>query len=165
MQFLTLASTTFSEPNSFHHVFNVTIPATELAKDYDHLRQLLDEAGYDDSILVGPEVNHIGDLSEMGDQYAKTFLSSQKNTVNYVTWHQYYLNGREAKVMDFVNPAVFNLLPAQINSLKQFIAESGKDVPMWLCMCIYVLKIAVLPIFKSILSFFFKRYSSFAQSF
>lgn len=121
-----------NEPNSFHHVFNVTIPATELAKDYDHLRQLLDEAGYDDSILVGPEVNHIGDLSEMGDQYAKTFLSSQKNTVNYVTWHQYYLNGREAKVMDFVNPAVFNLLPAQINSLKQFIAESGKDVPMWL---------------------------------
>lgn len=126
----------FSEPNSFHHVFNVTIPATELAKDYDHLRQLLNEAGYVDSILVGPEVNHIGDLNEMGDLYAKTFLSNQKNSVNYVTWHQYYLNGREAKVVDFVNPATFNLLPAQINSLRHSIAESGKNIPMWLCMCL-----------------------------
>jgi len=113
----------------------VTIPATELAKDYDHLRQLLNEAGYIDSILVGPEVNHVGDSNEMGELYAKTFLSNQKNTVNYVTWHQYYLNGREAKVNDFVKPFTFNWLSAQINSMKQFIAESGKDVSMWLCKC------------------------------
>ena len=111
----------------------MTIPATELAKDYDHLRQLLNEAGYVDSILVGPEVNHVGDSNEMGELYVKVFLSSQKNTVNYVTWHQYYLNGREAKVNDFVAPSTFNWLPAQINSMRQFIAESGKDISMWLC--------------------------------
>ncbi|XP_018313598.1 heparanase isoform X1 [Mycetomoellerius zeteki] len=121
-----------NEPNSFKHVFSITIPATELAKDYDHLRQLLNEAGYVDSILVGPEANHVGDSDEMGELYIKTFLSSQKNTVNYVTWHQYYLNGREAKMSDFVAPSTFNWLPAQINSTKQFIAESGKDVSMWL---------------------------------
>jgi len=125
----------FLEPNSFKHVFNVTISATELAKDYDHLRQLLNEAGYVDSILVGPEVNHVGDSNEQGELYIKTFLSNQKNTVNYVTWHQYYLNGREAKVNDFVKPLTFNWLPAQIDSIKQFIAESGKDVSMWLCKC------------------------------
>ncbi|XP_028049551.1 heparanase [Monomorium pharaonis] len=121
-----------NEPNSFKHVFNVTVSATELAKDYDHLRQLLNEAGYVDSILVGPEVNHVGELSKMGEQYVKTFLSNQKSTVNFVTWHQYYLNGREAKVNDFVNPITFNWLPAQINSMRQFIAESGKNVSMWL---------------------------------
>ncbi|XP_011155752.1 heparanase isoform X1 [Solenopsis invicta] len=121
-----------NEPNSFKHVFNVTVPATELAKNYDHLRQLLDEAGYVNSILVGPEVNHVGDNNQMGEQYAKTFLSSQKYTVNYVTWHQYYLNGREAKVNDFVHPVTFNWLPAQIKSMKQFITESGKNVSMWL---------------------------------
>lgn len=121
-----------NEPNSFKHVFDVIIPATELAKDYDHLRQLLNEAGYVDSILVGPEVNHVGETNKMGELYAKTFLSSQKNTVNYVTWHQYYLNGREAKVNDFVSPFTFNWLPVQINSMMQFIAESGKDVSMWL---------------------------------
>ncbi|KAL6262659.1 hypothetical protein P5V15_005452 [Pogonomyrmex californicus] len=121
-----------NEPNSFRHVFNVTISATELAKDYDHLRQLLNGAGYMNSILVGPEVNHVGDLDQMGEQYAKTFLSTQKDTVNYVTWHQYYLNGRVAKIDDFVNPFTFNWLPAQINSMRQFIAESGKNVSMWL---------------------------------
>lgn len=129
----------FLEPNSFKHVFSITIPATELAKDYDHLRQLLNEAGYVDSILVGPEANHVGDSDEMGELYIKTFLSSQKNTVNYVTWHQYYLNGREAKMSDFVAPSTFNWLPAQINSTKQFIAESGKDVSMWLCTCLILI--------------------------
>ncbi|XP_018393336.1 PREDICTED: heparanase-like [Cyphomyrmex costatus] len=121
-----------NEPNSFKHVFDVTLPATELAKDYDHLRQLLNEAGYIDSILVGPEVNHVGESNDMGELYVKAFLSSQKNTVNYVTWHQYYLNGRNAKVNDFVALSTFNWLPVQIHSMKQFIIESGKDVSMWL---------------------------------
>lgn len=127
------------EPNSFKHVFNVTISATELAKDYDCLRQLLNEAEYIESILVGPEVNHVGDTNHMGEEYAETFLKSQKNTVNYVTWHQYYLNGREAKVQDFVEPSTFNYLPMQIKVMEDFVTASGKNVSMWLCMfCISI---------------------------
>lgn len=112
----------------------MTISANELAKNYDRLRQLLDEAGYVDSILVGPEVNHVGERSHMGEEYAEIFLRSQSSTVNYITWHQYYLNGREAIVKDFVNPLIFNWLPAQIKSMREFIAASGKNVSMWLCM-------------------------------
>lgn len=112
----------------------MTISANELAKNYDRLRQLLDEAGYVDSILVGPEVNHVGEQNHIGEEYAKIFLSSQSSTVNYVTWHQYYLNGREAVVKDFVNPLIFNWLPAQIKSMGEFIVASGKNVSMWLCM-------------------------------
>ncbi|GAB1860011.1 Heparanase [Camponotus japonicus] len=121
-----------NEPNSFKHVFNVTISANELAKNYDRLRQLLDEAGYVDSILVGPEVNHVGEQNHIGEKYAEIFLRSQSSTVNYVTWHQYYLNGREAIVKDFVNPLIFNWLSAQIKSLGEFITASGKNVSMWL---------------------------------
>ncbi|XP_029166615.1 heparanase-like [Nylanderia fulva] len=121
-----------NEPNSFKHVFNVTISANELAKNYDHLRRLLDEAGYDDSILVGPEVNHVGERNRMGEEYAELFLKSQSSTVNYVTWHQYYLNGREATVQDFVNPLTFNWLPMQIKSFGEYIAASGRSVSMWL---------------------------------
>lgn len=112
----------------------MTISANELAKNYDRLRQLLDEAGYIDSILVGPEVNHVGEQNHRGEEYTEIFLRSESNTVNFVTWHQYYLNGREAKVKDFVNPLIFNWLPAQIKSLGEFIAASGKNVSMWLCM-------------------------------
>lgn len=122
----------FLEPNSFRHVFNVTISPTELAKDYDRLRELLDNAGYADSVVIGPEVNHVGD-GNIGEKYAETFLRSQKNVVDYVSWHQYYLNGREAKVEDFVNPLTFDVLPEQIKSMGRFVAASGRNVPMWLC--------------------------------
>jgi len=111
----------------------VTISAVELAKNYDRLRELLNEAGYVESILVGPEVNHVGELNWIGEKYAETFLRNQKNTVDYVTWHQYYLNGREAKAKDFVNPLVFDWLPTQIKGMEKFIIASGKNVSMWLC--------------------------------
>lgn len=127
---------TFSEPNSFKHVFDVTISATELAKDYDRLRQLLNEGGYVESILVGPEVNHVGDPDHIGEAYAEMFLEDQKSVVNYVTWHQYYLNGREAKVEDFVNPLTFDYLPKQIETFEESVVASGKNVSTWLCTCL-----------------------------
>ncbi|XP_011341385.2 heparanase isoform X2 [Ooceraea biroi] len=121
-----------NEPNSFKHVFDVAVSAIELAKDYDRLRQLLNEAGYIESILVGPEVNHVGEASNVGEKYAETFLRNQRSTVDYVTWHQYYLNGREAKVKDFVTPLIFNWLPGQIKGMEEFVVASGKSIAMWL---------------------------------
>ncbi|CAK9807773.1 HPSE [Anthophora quadrimaculata] len=119
-----------NEPNSFHHVFNVNITATQLANDYYKLRQLLNEMGYNKSILVGPEVNHVGDTNHMGEHYVETFLENDKDSINYVTWHQYYLNGREAKIEDFINVSTFNYLPMQIKSMNEAIQLSGKS--MWL---------------------------------
>ncbi|KAK1125195.1 hypothetical protein K0M31_006535 [Melipona bicolor] len=121
-----------NEPNSFHHVFNRNVSAIQLAHDYHQLRQLLNEVGYNESLLVGPEVNHVGDTNHMGEYYAKTFLENDKNSVNYVTWHQYYLNGREAQLIDFTNLSTFNYLPKQIKSMQEAIKSSGELIPMWL---------------------------------
>ncbi|XP_054001541.1 heparanase-like [Hylaeus anthracinus] len=121
-----------NEPNSFRHVFNRVVNAAQLANDYYQLRQLLNKLGYNESILVGPEVNHIGDTNHQGECYAETFLKNDKDSVNYVTWHQYYLNGREARVADFINVSTFNYLPMQIKSMKEAIKLSGKNILMWL---------------------------------
>ncbi|XP_031842931.1 heparanase [Nomia melanderi] len=121
-----------NEPNSFHHVFDRSVNATQLASDYYQLRELLNQQGYNDSILVGPEVNHIGDKNRMGENYTETFLKNDKDSVNYVTWHQYYLNGREAQIADFINVSTFNYLPMQIESVNQAIKASEKDILMWL---------------------------------
>ncbi|XP_076631282.1 heparanase isoform X1 [Colletes latitarsis] len=121
-----------NEPNSFHHVFSRTVNATQLANDYYQLRQLLNELGYNESILVGPEVNHVGDTHSTGEYYAKIFLKNDKDSVNYVTWHQYYLDGREARVVDFINISIFNYLSMQIKSMKDVINLSGKHISMWL---------------------------------
>ncbi|XP_063988743.1 heparanase-like [Diachasmimorpha longicaudata] len=121
-----------NEPNSFNFVFGRGVPAAQLGKDYIHLRTLLNTLGYESSILVGPEANHIGDPDDKGVHYATEFLENDGQSVDFATWHQYYLNGREAKVMDFISPAVFNRLPAEINSFQRGINSSGRNVKMWL---------------------------------
>nr|XP_034193899.1 heparanase-like [Osmia lignaria]XP_034193900.1 heparanase-like [Osmia lignaria] len=121
-----------NEPNSFHHVFNRTVTAIQLANDYYQLRKLLNEAGYDESLLVGPEINHVGEPNFRGEHYAEIFLENDKDSVNYVTWHQYYLNGREARIIDFLNVSTFNYLSQQIESMKKAIQLSGKNISMWL---------------------------------
>lgn len=121
-----------NEPNSFRHVFNRSVSAIQLANDFYRLRQLLNELGYNESILVGPEVNHVGDEDHMGENYARIFLRNDEDSVDYATWHQYYLNGREATVLDFINVSTFNYLPAQIALFYTAIKSSGKTIPMWL---------------------------------
>lgn len=142
----------FLEPNSFHHVFNINITAIQLAYDYRKLRQLLNEIGYRESLLVGPEVNHVGDTNHIGEHYTKTFLENDKNSINYVTWHQYYFNGKEAQLIDFINISIFNYLPIQIKSMQEAIQSSGKIIPMWLCMLLYnsisFLKIILIIVIK-----------------
>ncbi|KAE9542850.1 hypothetical protein AGLY_002761 [Aphis glycines] len=125
-----------NEPNSFKHVFNVDISPQQLAKDYFALRSLLNTSGYNDSILVGPEVNNIRhpiNITEQGEYYVKEFLKNDEDCIDYVTWHQYYINGKTAKVQDFIDPKVFNILSKQIKSLQDVIDGLGKKIPMWLC--------------------------------
>lgn len=122
----------FSEPNSFKHVFKVVITAKQLANDYQRLRLYLNQIGYNNSLLVGPEVNHIGD--NVGESYMAEFLENDENSINYCTWHQYYLNGREARVEDFINPVTFDFLTSELKSVKNTIDSVGQNLSMWLCM-------------------------------
>lgn len=85
------------------------------------------------SILVGPEVNHIGDANRAGVLYATEFLNNNNNSIDFVTWHQYYLNGREATVEDFIDPKVFNRLPTQIDCMKTAIKDAEQNIEMWMC--------------------------------
>ncbi|XP_066581428.1 heparanase-like [Prorops nasuta] len=121
-----------NEPNSFYHVFNISISPEQLAKDYNELRLILNKSGYDASLLVGPEVNHIGDEDHIAELYLQTFLENDKDSIDFVTWHQYYLNGREATVNDFVNPKTFQYLSIQIKSVIDVIQNTGKRISSWI---------------------------------
>ncbi|XP_027840652.2 heparanase-like isoform X3 [Aphis gossypii] len=65
-------------------------------------------------------------------QLGNEFLKNDEDCIDYVTWHQYYINGRTAKVQDFIDPKVFNILSKQIKSLQDVIDGVGKKIPMWL---------------------------------
>lgn len=123
----------FSEPPNFPLLFNTTIPAEQLAKDYCHLRSLLNSLDYENSILVGPEVNQVGGPHFNGENYTRIFLENSKQSTNYATWHQYYLRGEDAKVEDFLNVTTFNYLPYLVKSMQSAIDNSGNKIPMWLC--------------------------------
>ena len=97
---------------------------------------MLDSLGYGGSILIGPEVNYIGDSEypfHRGENYVKEFLMSDKNTVDFVTFHQYSLNDKEAEVQDFINPEVFNKLSNQIKAIQNAVNAAGKKTPIWMC--------------------------------
>lgn len=114
-------------------MFNITIPPEQLARDYCHLRSLLNSSGYKKSILVGPEVNQVGGPFFNGENYTRIFLENVGDSTNFVTWHQYYLRGESAKVNDFINATTFNYLPYLIKSMQSAIDDSGNKKPMWLC--------------------------------
>lgn len=54
---------------------------------------------------------------------------------NNCFWYRYYLNGREAKLHDFLNPDTFALLENQIKLVKDITNKTGyNNTPIWLSM-------------------------------
>ncbi|KAJ9597244.1 hypothetical protein L9F63_011918 [Diploptera punctata] len=123
-----------NEPNAFRHVFGISVPGETLGHDFNNLRELLDEyPRYKKSILIGPDVTRPVQrvsLEESPTLYLSEFLKVANSSINAISWHQYYVNGRKAKLSDFVKPHVLNILSWQISAIKA--SMSGVTLPMWL---------------------------------
>lgn len=77
-----------SEPNSFKHVFNYEVNATQLAKDFNQLRRILNKYPmYEDAILVGPDVTRPRPENTQSERYLKEFLDYGVD-VDVISWHQ-----------------------------------------------------------------------------
>ncbi|CAK1588527.1 unnamed protein product [Parnassius mnemosyne] len=120
-----------NEPNSLHHVFNVTITPEMLAHDFKRLRKILNHYGYKKSLLVGPDTTRPQPHCHECLQYMVEFLGNGSNYINVQSWHQYYLNSKTAKLEDFWNPRTFNLLNDQIITMKNNTLKYN-HIPMWL---------------------------------
>ncbi|PSN41977.1 hypothetical protein C0J52_10518 [Blattella germanica] len=122
------------KPNAFRHVFGVNISGSMLGHDFVTLRHLLNSfPRYRKSKLVGPDVTRPikrNRLTVPPVKYMEEFLEVANRSIDAVAWHQYYLNGRKAKLSDFVKPSVLDILGWQIASV-QF-AMSGTSLPMWI---------------------------------
>ncbi|XP_021921149.1 heparanase-like isoform X2 [Zootermopsis nevadensis] len=122
-----------NEPNSFNHVFGTPLSGHQLGQDFVELRRLLNSyPRYNTSLLVGPDVTRplIHQIGEQPIPYLKSFLARATGAISAITWHQYYLNGRKAKLKDFVSPDVLNILACQISALCS--ATTGVHLPLWL---------------------------------
>ncbi|XP_061720332.1 heparanase-like [Cydia pomonella] len=120
-----------NEPNSFHHVFNISITPQALAQDFKHLRKLLNHYRYKHSMLVGPDTTRPQESRPECLRYMVDFLSNGSDYINARSWHQYYLNSRTAKLEDFWNPDTFDLLKSQLKTMHDHTTQY-KNIPMWL---------------------------------
>jgi heparanase 1 len=123
-----------NEPNSFRHQFNYQVDGSQLAKDFNTLRNLLRKyPKYADSLLVGPDVTRPRTDSNQSTAYLREFLTEGGHVVDAVTWHQYYFNGATAKVGDFLDPQTFDILKWQINAVKAIVqGDRLTDKRIWL---------------------------------
>ncbi|XP_049777219.1 heparanase-like [Schistocerca cancellata] len=123
-----------NEPNSFKHVFGVNISAKQLGKDFKELRRLLDEfpSCYKNSNLVGPDVTRPKLLQLPSASFMHKFLKAANGTVRAATFHQYYVNGRTAKLSDFLNTSVLDQLEDEINVMKLAVHTVDNSLPLWL---------------------------------
>ncbi|XP_052751415.1 heparanase-like [Galleria mellonella] len=120
-----------NEPNSYHHVFNITVTPHVLAHDFKKLRMLLNNFGFNKSLLVGPDTTQPRPEQPQCLKYMVEFLGNGSHSINVTSWHHYYLNSRTAKLDDFWNPDTFDLLKDRIQTMRRN-TEEYAQIPMWL---------------------------------
>lgn len=120
-----------NEPNSFQHVFNVSLTPHALAQDFQRLRKIITEFGNKHSLLVGPDTTRPQREHPYCLEFMREFLGNGSKYINVVSWHQYYLNSRTAALDDFWNPDTFDLLRIQIETMRNH-TKKYRHIPMWL---------------------------------
>ncbi|KAK7792194.1 hypothetical protein R5R35_005148 [Gryllus longicercus] len=123
-----------NEPNSFRHKFGTYVSPTQLGIDFQELRSLLNQfSQFKNSMIIGPDVTRPHHVGEDAIHYLRDFLLSVGNTtINAVTWHQYYLNRRDATLQDFINPSTLNVLKEQILAVNEVVDKHLPGIPVWL---------------------------------
>lgn len=126
-----------NEPNSFCHVFGKEVPPTQLARDFKTLSKILSRfPKYQKAKLIGPDITAPrGPKRRQAAtlRYLNKFMAKARNTVTAASWHQYYFNGRNATVEEFMNPSLFDVLKREILDVKAVVVNNTDSFfPVWI---------------------------------
>ncbi|XP_061589496.1 heparanase isoform X2 [Cololabis saira] len=119
-----------NEPNSFEKKAGIRVDGYQLGLDFTHLRKMMSESElYRDAGLYGPDVgqprDHRADILE-------GFLQSGADAVDALTWHHYYVNGRDTSLEDFLDPEVLDTLALKTNEVMERVKEASPGKAVWL---------------------------------
>ncbi|XP_050301620.1 heparanase-like [Anthonomus grandis grandis] len=121
-----------NEPDLYKSIYKTHVDATQLAKDYKILRNMLNQYEiYNSSYLVGIDMFDVGG-SQANQEYLSNFLSGASDVVHAVTWHQYYFPGKSATEELFLSPSTYNYLEQRIGVVKNVVSKSGSGNKIWL---------------------------------
>ncbi|CAH1782773.1 unnamed protein product [Owenia fusiformis] len=119
------------EPNAFKHALNRTVSAAQLGLDFVTLRQILSSySKYRQSLLVGPDITRPDKTRPV--EYLLEFLETAKDSIDVVTWHHYYSNGRTAVVDNFTDPHLLDRLEKDIATVQDIVSKHAPQKKKWL---------------------------------
>ncbi|KAG8234047.1 hypothetical protein J437_LFUL014772 [Ladona fulva] len=127
-----------NEPNSFQHVFNRNISGAQLGRDFVQLRAILNDIYKNkEGLVVGPDITQPRHLSFNSLAFLEDFLeeinTSGERVIDAVTWHQYYISGKEAELKDFFDLTYYNIFAEEIKLVKNIVLEnSSHKLPIWI---------------------------------
>ncbi|CAM2117932.1 unnamed protein product [Caretta caretta] len=106
-----------NEPNNYRTLTGRTVNGSQLGKDYIQLKSLLQLIRtYTRASLYGP---NIGRPRKNVIALLEGFMKVAGRTVDAVTWQHYYIDGRVAKVTDFLKTRLLDTLSDQIRKIQK----------------------------------------------
>ncbi|XP_038648566.1 heparanase [Scyliorhinus canicula] len=120
-----------NEPNSFRKKAHIKIRGTQLGEDFDHLYSLLHTfRTFNHTGLYGPDIGQPGRRATVA--LLKGFLKTGGKVLDAITWHHYYVNGRNASLKDFLSPQVLDSLVLKIKQIFEVASKIAPDKKVWL---------------------------------
>ncbi|KAG7462472.1 hypothetical protein MATL_G00185200 [Megalops atlanticus] len=119
-----------NEPNSYRTMVARTLNSSQLAQDYIQLRTLLQSVRfYSRASLYGP---NIGRPRKNAILLLEGFMKNAGSIVDAVTWQHYFIDGRVAKVEDFMKTRLLDTLTEQITKVLKVVKTHTPGKKVWL---------------------------------
>ncbi|KAM7047281.1 inactive heparanase-2 isoform 2-T2 [Acridotheres tristis] len=119
-----------NEPNNYRTLIGRSVNGSQLGKDYTQLRSLLQLIRtYSRAHLYGP---NIGRPRKNVIAFLEGFMKVAGGTVDAVTWQHYYIDGRVAKVTDFLKTRLLDTLSDQIRKIQKVVNTYTPGKKIWL---------------------------------
>ncbi|KAM6976093.1 heparanase isoform 1-T1 [Tautogolabrus adspersus] len=119
-----------NEPNSYEKKAGIRVDGFQLGQDFTHLREIMSQSElYRHAGLFGPDV---GQPRDHRTDIMQGFLQSGADAVDAVTWHHYYVNGRDTSLEDFLDPEVLDTLTLKTNEVLQTVKLVSPGKKVWL---------------------------------
>jgi len=126
-----------NEANSYWHNYKWNLTGYGMAEDYEQLRKIVKADPSHSAMIVGPDVTQPRIKEEPSDflgkdaiEFMEQFLSG--TTVDAITWHEYYLNGHNSSLEDFLDPKVMEKYRAQTKEVVAMRDRLAPGVPIWM---------------------------------
>ncbi|NXD14718.1 HPSE2 protein, partial [Nothocercus nigrocapillus] len=119
-----------NEPNNYRTLIGRSVNGSQLGKDYMQLRSLLQLIRtYSRANLYGP---NIGRPRKNVIALLEGFMKVAGSVVDAVTWQHYYIDGRVAKVTDFLKTRLLDTLSDQIRKIQKVVNTYTPGKKIWL---------------------------------